>query len=322
MFRRFLYFSKSDRRAISTLIVMAMTAIAIAVYVDNTKENDESPDEYGKNKATGAKEKTNSSDVSSTGKTVALNGGNKPVNLPDFDPNTVDSATLALFGIKDWKIRNLIKYRKAGGIFREPDAISRLYGWTKEEIERVLPHIYISEKYKTVQYGRTGNSTDENGTIAKFYKGQNKEKSDEYEKTYEIPRNEKFQKDTVIDANTADIETLKKIPGIGKGISNAIIEYRHKLGGYYNTEQLLEIKIFSPELLRWFYADQTKINRININNASFQALNAHPYISYEQTKSILNYKRLYGGFRNIEHLKSSNIFTDKEMERLKHYIEF
>lgn len=137
-----------------------------------------------------------------------------------------------------------------------------------------------------------------------------------------IYKSSKFQKDTIIDVNTADTAILRRIPGIGKGISKAIVDYRQKLGGYYSIRQLLEIKIFSPELLKWFSTDISKITRININKASFQSLNSHPYISYEQTKSILNYRRLYGEFKDLENLQASGIFTEKEIERLAYYLEF
>lgn len=316
MFRRFLYFSKSDRRAISILIAMAVIAIAIAVYLDSSKnkEEKESPDENAEKIISKVKKNTNSSEFYSKESSNNL----KTENLPNFDPNTVDSATLAMFGIKDWKIRNLIKYRIAGGTFKEPNSIAKLYGWTEEEVAMLLPHIYISDEFKN----KRRNYSEERHYNASKDRAKKRESFDEYAKNGTSYRSNKFQNDTIIDVNTADSAMLKRIPGIGKGISKAIIEYRRKLGGFYSTNQLLEIKIFSPELQRWFRADQSHITRININKASFQKLNAHPYISYEQTKSILNYRRLYGEFKNLEQLQSSNIFTEMELNRVKHYIEF
>ena len=314
MFRRFLYFSKSDRRAISTLIAMAIIAIAIAVYLDSSKdENKESTDEYAEKTISKVKKNTNSSTFYSKESPNSLNAE----NLPNFDPNTVDSATLAMFGIKDWKIRNLIKYRLAGGTFKEPNSISKLYGWTKEEVARILPYVYISDEFKN----KRRNYSEERHYNTSGDRANKRESYDEYAKNTTSYRSNKFQNDTIIDVNTADSAMLKRIPGIGKGISKAIIEYRRKLGGFYSTDQLLEIKIFSPELQKWFCADQSHITRININKDSFQKINAHPYISYEQTKSILNYRRLYGEFKDLEQLQS-NIFTEMELNRAKHYIEF
>ena len=332
MLRRFLYFSKSDRRAISALIATAMIAIAVAIFVDNAKkdENEVSADENVKTDNKNNYKTANSSTTAGNKTAIDANGEDISTSLPIFDPNTVDSTTLALFGIKNWKIRNLIKYRQAGGIFREPEAISRLYGWTEEEVKRIIPYIRISDKYRTShkrkgdeygnrkgdEYGnRKGETSDE---YVDFHTNRDK-RHNELSKIY---KSSKFQKDTIIDVNTADTAILRRIPGIGKGISKAIVDYRQKLGGYYSTKQLLEIKIFSPELLKWFSTDISKITRINSNKASFQSLNSHPYISYEQTKSILNYRRLYGEFKDLEKLQASGIFTEKEIERLAYYLEF
>lgn len=142
------------------------------------------------------------------------------------------------------------------------------------------------------------------------------EKMSQYQST-------KYRTLTQVDANTADSATLCRIPGIGAGISNAILRYRTHLGGFYSTQQLLEINIFSPELLEWFtISDTSTITKISINQASFQVLNSHPYINYEQTRNILRYIRLYGNIPNEQTLLSTGIFTEKDIERLRAYIVY
>ena len=44
---------------------------------------------------------------------------------------------------------------------------------------------------------------------------------------------------TIIDINTADTTLLKQLPGIGGAFAKWIVNYREKLGGYCETEQLL-----------------------------------------------------------------------------------
>jgi hypothetical protein len=61
---------------------------------------------------------------------------------------------------------------------------------------------------------------------------------------------------------------------------------------------------------------------MNLNLASFQALNNHPYISYEQTKSLLQYIRLYGEVKDEATLLSIGVFTKEELERLRPYIAY
>ncbi|HPD18893.1 MAG TPA: helix-hairpin-helix domain-containing protein [Candidatus Goldiibacteriota bacterium] len=45
-----------------------------------------------------------------------------------------------------------------------------------------------------------------------------------------------------INLNTASMEEIDKLPGIGKTISLRIIEYREKNNGFKNTEELKKIK--------------------------------------------------------------------------------
>ena len=126
-----------------------------------------------------------------------------------------------------------------------------------------------------------------------------------------------------MDVNEADTTLLRRIPGVGEKISEAIVRYRQQLGGYYSVEQLLEISIVSPELLEWFtISSPTAVQKMNLNQASFQALNSHPYISYEQTKSLLQYIRLYGEVKEEVTLLSIGVFTKEELERLRPYIAY
>ena len=87
-------------------------------------------------------------------------------------------------------------------------------------------------------------------------------------------------------------------------------------------EQLREIKIVSPELLEWFTVSAPDVQKIPLNKASFQALNRHPYISYEQAKALLQYIRLYGKVKDEKALIETGIFTEEEVERLKPYLTF
>ena len=132
----------------------------------------------------------------------------------------------------------------------------------------------------------------------------------------------KFHALTQGDVNTADTALLRRIPGIGEKISDAIVRYRQRLGGFHSVNQLLEIKIVSPELLEWFTVSPAAVQKIHLNKASSQALNSHPYISYEQTEALLQYIRLYGEVKDEEMLLSTGIFTKEDLERLRPYITY
>ncbi len=297
-FKEFFYFMKSDRRAIVALGCIAVFCVGVLMLIDAWK---------GKEKEVKAEEK------------VILNVERKEergeVVMRAFDPNTVDSLTLIGFGLRPWKVKNFLHYREAGKVFRSTEDLGDTYGWTEEDVERVASYVRVGKKYgksgrneKHEKYGKNENHWND---------GKRWEKKEKPER----PSN-KFQTLTKVDVNTADTAMLRRIPGVGAKISDAIVRYRKRLGGFHSVEQLREISIVSPELLDWMEVPSSNIQKINMNKASFQALNSHPYISYEQTKALLQYIRLYGDVKDEETLMATGIFTKEEMEKLRPYITY
>lgn len=296
-FKEFLYFSKGDRRAIVALGCIVVFAIGVLMVVDawKGKERDVKTEEEA---AVDVEKKEERGEVV----------------MKEFDPNTVDSLTLIGFGLKPWKVKNFLHYREAGKVFRSAEDLGDTYGWTEEDVEKVRGYVRVGKEYgKDGKDGKNGR----NEKIGRDGKG--------WERREDVPEraSNKFRSLTKVDVNTADTALLRRVPGIGGKISEAIVTYRKKLGGFYSVEQLRELKIVSPELLEWFEVSSSPdIQRLNINKASFQALNSHPYISYEQTKALLQYIRLYGKVKDEQALVETGIFTKEEVERLKPYLAF
>lgn len=291
---------KSDRRAIVALGCIAVFCVGVLMLIDAWK---------GKEKEVKAEEK------------VILNVERKEergeVVMRAFDPNTVDSLTLIGFGLRPWKVKNFLHYREAGKVFRSAEEMGKTHGWTEEDVERVRKYVRVDEEYGKGKRLFGGTEKGQPG-----WEGRN-EKYGKDGKRWDDWKSNKFHTLTKVDVNTADTAMLRRIPGVGAKISEAIVTYRKKLGGFYSVEQLRELKIVSPELLEWFEVSSSPdIQRLNINKASFQALNSHPYISYEQTKALLQYIRLYGKVKDEQALVETGIFTKEEVERLKPYLAF
>lgn len=52
-----------------------------------------------------------------------------------------------------------------------------------------------------------------------------------------------------LDLNAATAEDLQRLPGIGASKANAIIEYRERVGGFLEVEQLTEVKGIGSKML-------------------------------------------------------------------------
>ena len=139
-------------------------------------------------------------------------------------------------------------------------------------------------------------------------------------------RVEKFAEGTVVDLNTADTTTLKKVPGIGSAFAKRIVGYRALLGGYYSLTQLSEVYGIDEDryqaFLPWFTADPSLVKKLEINTIPQDSLSRHPYISYSQARVIMQIRRQKGKLTGWENLRLLNEFTESDMTRLLPYLSF
>lgn len=130
---------------------------------------------------------------------------------------------------------------------------------------------------------------------------------------------------TMLNINTADSLTLMKLPGIGPVFAGRIIKYRRLLGGFASKSQLSEVYGLSDQTITrispYLKIDTADVVKISLNSATFKEINAHPYISFEQTKAIMKYRK-YQRLQTFEDLKISGVFTDQELMKLKVYLRF
>lgn len=142
----------------------------------------------------------------------------------------------------------------------------------------------------------------------------------------QYPRTEKYLPGTIVELNTADTTTLKKVPGIGSTFSRRIVKYRNLLGGFYTVEQLSEVYGIDEEryeaLKPWFSADPSLICKQKVNELTAKKLASHPYINYRQAQTIerlVKQKRKLSGWENLKLLDE---FTESDRERLLPYLSF
>ena len=128
-----------------------------------------------------------------------------------------------------------------------------------------------------------------------------------------------------IDINTADTTLLEQLPGIGGAYAKWIVNYREKLGGYCETEQLLEV--YHMDTVRFnAIKDYVKIdstftpNKFKINSDAFKVLLKHPYLELDDVKKIVNYREQKGMITSWEQLVK--IVGDSVSPKLRYYIDY
>lgn len=299
MWKDYFYFSRSERKGIIILIILIISVIGFNLYLSQTEVeaghySDEELKEC-KEFITSIREREQSK------RTPYYTKKEVEIILAPFDPNVADSATFVRLGLRPYIAHNILCYRKKGGKFRTPEAFAKIYGIEKEQYQTLLPYIIIGEEFQLRKDTSQPIAFAEPRDTLKFFK---------------------YPKGTVIDLNESDTAELKKIPGIGRSTAARIVYYRNKLGGFYQVAQLQDLSHVSDTLNKWFSIKNTSVHRINLNKTSVERLSAHPYINFYQAKVIVEYKKKKGALKSLKQLVLYNEFTDKDLERLEHYVCF
>lgn len=187
-----------------------------------------------------------------------------------------------------------------------------LPGFIKEQ-----PRIDVSKfENEIIRFERANDSIKSQKPLAYRFQDTIKHKKDYFRKTIQIKK---------IELNSADSIGLESLPGIGPVFAKRIIKYRNILGGYYALSQLNEVYGLSPEILskieKLIIIDTLKIEKLLLNNADFKKVNAHPYISFEQTKQIFKL-RSKQKIIVIDQLLEYKIFSPEEINKLRPYLSF
>ncbi len=305
------YLSRADRKAFALLLV-----VLIVIVVVRMQFRDQVQDEAKQPTAEEQKALAEFADRQKKDSLARLNRygwrdkeAAQRAELFSFDPNTADSLTLRRLGLAPWQIRNMMKYRRKGGIWKSADHFARLYGLSEEEFLRLKPFIVI-EKEKSA--GKKDANTDKKSrhlpkdSVLKYYYSQSK-----------------FKTDTLLNLNSTDTTELKRIPGIGSYYARKICSYRERLGGFVNVGQIEEIEGLPENIAHWFTVDSMAVvRRENVNTASFRTLARHPYLTYEQVKLIDFYRKKYGKIWAWRDLFLADEFAQADTLRLNIYFYF
>lgn len=298
MIKEFFYFPKSDRRAmIFLLAVVVLSAVVVGI--------------MDKDGMSSQLARTDSLTADSSIRKAAVRRGVQYIynvetvrrKLSAFDPNTADSTLLLSLGLQPWQVRSIYRYRAKGGIYRQPSDFARLYGLTVKQYKELLPYIHISDEYKPAAevYGRTDAVRSGRDTLR-----------------YPV----KLQPGQYVTLDDADTASLRKVPGIGRYYASRIVRYRNDLGGYVSVAQLSEIEGIPEAALSYFKVTGGAVRKLNLNRLTLNELKHHPYINFYQARRIIDYRRLKGPLHSIDDLRLLKDFSQRDIERLRPYVEF
>jgi len=127
------------------------------------------------------------------------------------------------------------------------------------------------------------------------------------------------------DLNKVSKEELEKIYGIGAKLSQRIINYRLKIGGFVNDLQLKDIYGLNYETRNKVLESYTVlhpklITKLSINKASVIELSEIIYFDYELAREIVEYRKLHEKITSFEELAKIESFPAYKIDRIKLYL--
>lgn len=226
-----------------------------------------------------------------------VNKKNKQLELFVFNPNTVTKEQLIKLGFKEKTAGTLINYRNKGGKFYKKEDLKKVYGVNDYLYNKLESYILIKDA-KTPLPESFDKKTSASGM--------------------------NYQKKK-IELNTADSLSLLSLRGIGPGYTKRILKYRSLLGGFYSVDQIAEVYGISDSLFQSIKnnltVDASLVTKINLNTENFKELNKHPYVSYEDTKAIFNWRRKNGEIKSLAQLKEI-LNNEETIKKLQAYLPF
>jgi competence ComEA-like helix-hairpin-helix protein len=129
-----------------------------------------------------------------------------------------------------------------------------------------------------------------------------------------------------IEINSATAEDFRSLRGIGEKLSERIVNYREKLGGFASVEQIAEVYGLPPETFESIRTrltvDTEKLKQIDINRVEMKELASHPYFTFHMAKLIVNYRSQHGLYTGMDDLLKSKAIEIQDVKKVEPYINF
>jgi competence ComEA-like helix-hairpin-helix protein len=213
-----------------------------------------------------------------------------------FDPNTLSLAGWQSLGISEKTATGIRKYISHGGKFRQPDDLKKIWGLSAAKLDQLLPYVKIA--------------TEEKSTPSFTRYDENKAQQKSAQKA--------------IDINLADSAQWETLPGFGAKLSARMVQFRQKLGGFHQIEQVAELYGLKDSV---FQAVKTRLmitkiplRQININLDQAVEMKNHPYLGYRLANAIVAYRESHGLYDAIEDIKKIQLIDEKLFNKISPYL--
>ncbi|ULC58973.1 helix-hairpin-helix domain-containing protein [Flaviramulus sp. BrNp1-15] len=279
-------YTKQQRNGIFLLVILIITFQCIYFFVDFSSE----------------KNKVNQEALSKFEKEIdslriAKLKESKSKVFP-FNPNYITDYKGSTLGMTNEEIDRLLAFRKQGKWINSTKQFQEVTKVSDSLLDEISPYFKFPEwvnspkpKYSNQNY---------NGKPKTFNQKQ--------------------------DLNTATVEQLVKVNGLGKVLSERIVKFRNKFkGGFIADVQLQDVYGLTPEIIkkiteRFTVKTPRQIQRINLNTAKVEDLVTIQHIDYDLAYRIIEQRQLKEKFKSLNELTKVKGFPVNKIEIIELYL--
>lgn len=256
-----------------------------------------------------------------------------PDTLYEFDPNTLLAEDWMRLGLGATTAGRLERYLGAGGRFREPEDVLKIYGFREADFERLSAWMKIEEGSWVADRNRGSDRSYGAGSAtgsaagsgySKAYRGSERGRDPPVLGGTESRRSKQVYTGPMLEINRAGAAEWEAFPGIGSTFAARIIRFRDRLGGFYQVEQLAEVYGLDSAVfagMRPFLFCEEPVRRLAINRSPLDSLKGHPYIAPWVAEQIVQYRKKHQGFLNLDELRKLRAVNDSVFQRISPYLE-
>ena len=214
---------------------------------------------------------------------------NDTIKLFPFNPNYFTPYKAYVLGLSLEELGRIENFRESGSYFNSLAAFQEVVQLSDVRLAVVTPYL----KFKN------------------------------YSKKKTVPFLSK--KSPIKDLNSATVEDLIKVYGIGEKLATRIIKFRTALGGFLVSDQIRDVYGLKEEVvLRLLKSFQVitvpEIKKINVNEAEVTELKKVVYIRYTLANAIIQYRDSVGKVSSIAELIILEGFPADKIDRIKLYL--
>jgi competence protein ComEA len=333
--RGYLTFTRKERYGVLFLLIL-ITILFVFPYVFKPSAGDPDPAAYAKMKEGILKFESRSTDSSreaykydrdqnretylmagNPGKT----GGGSHAEMFYFDPNKIQAADWSRLGLTERLTQTILHYLEKGGRFQKAEDLKKLYGLHNTDYERLSPYVRIAKT--AVEFkAHSDYYTKSAYNIATEKKTDSFFRESPFNPVPDFGRRTK--KFVITDINLTDSSGWSMLPGIGSKLASRIIHYREKLGGFFQPDQVGETFGLPDSTFQkmkpYLRLNAVSLNKIDLNTATKEMLQSHPYIRWQLAKGIIEYRLRHGIFQSADELLQLAQMDQAKFEKLKPYL--